>query len=231
VCGWQDTGEYGPDLDTAAYNAVDIETARRTFGECGACQPELLTMVRAPLPGEERPNWWAPREAWVERVVQSLGRAFAGVTLAGGVSLREANDIDDYAMPSRDERSAAPAGYGDKVPWEQLGEAALSECSWGPFVFMDARGLRYYTPAFASWGLTRARTPNTPEFLLGALGYKRAACCRLFTAEQRLATTEWMFWLAREPVGWLAADALRALAEGWDEELDSERRELLKGRY
>lgn len=230
VCGWEDADGVGYWHQQGAWNPSELTEARRAFEACGASHPDLVSLVRPPRPDEARPAWWLDPERRRARLIADFTEAFAGVTLDGGISLREADAIDDYEMGARDERSRPPPGFGRSPPWDELGLAELSECPWGPFVFMDARGLRLYTPAFAVWGLRHDQTPNAPEFLLGALAFKVEPCRGLFTAPQRLVTAEWMWWLIQPPGAWLAEPALRALRAGWELDLDEERRAMLAAR-
>jgi Cysteine-rich CPCC len=218
VCGWQDVGEVGFWQEVEPWEPVDLDTARRNVWACGACDPSAVGEVRAPSSEEARPAWWRPVEEGRVSLIEAFTAAFAGVRLSGGTSLSEAERRD--------------FGGGELLPpplgtWEGLTEDDLGVAPSGPFVFMDARGLRFYTPAFAVWELRHGTAPNTVDFLFGGLGAVRADCAALFDVPQRRVVAEWMFWHAWwRPVGH-ETFALRSLRNGWAGELDAERQALL----
>lgn len=85
------------------------------------------------------PNYQARKAALIEKIIA----AFDGVSREGGVSMSEANVIDDYG--SEAERAAARASDID-TRWQDVTEEQLAE-NW-PISFLDAIGFRYYLPAY-----------------------------------------------------------------------------------
>src|SRR5882757_5864474 len=75
-------------------------------------------------------------------VVDQIRSAFAGVGREGGVSLHEAEVIDD--MGSRRERNRARKLDTDRVWWE-VPEADIAY-HYLIFCFLDPVGFRYYLP-------------------------------------------------------------------------------------
>jgi hypothetical protein len=71
-------------------------------------------------------------------------RAFAGVELENGIGLRESNGIDDYAGPEELKRLRAT---DEKHDWQRIPADLLNGCYAAPS-FLDAKGMRFHTPAF-----------------------------------------------------------------------------------
>jgi hypothetical protein len=155
------------------------------------------------------------------RVVAALvEQAFAGVELDGGVSLEEAELIDDYALPARTELDPPPRGHGKGPPWQEITRAELDRFPWGNFPFQDARGIRYHLPAFMVAHL-RGEPPAALDSLLFILtsGHQLAALYGLLTAAQRHAVARYLAFLviASERYVGSAIDALRGC---WSADLD-----------
>ena len=155
-------------------------------------------------------------------LIARIDRAFAGVRLDGGVSLDEAELIDDYVLPARTERDAPPEGHGDGPPWHQLTRFDLDRYPCGNFAFQDARGLRYHLPAFLRAHLTDLAHP--PSALLSLLftlraGHQLAALRALLTTDQRHAIAQYLALAAAE--GDLADEARDAL-DAWGGDLEEE---------
>ena len=78
-----------------------------------------------------------------DRLIAEIERVFADVTREGGVSISEADVIDDYG--SEEEQAAARASDTD-THWSQL-DPERQDPGGSALSFMDAIGFRYYLPA------------------------------------------------------------------------------------
>ena len=115
--------------------------------------------------------------------------------LAGGVSMAEAELIDDYHLPARTEHDPPPSGFGQAPPWQALTLADLDRYSWGNFSFQDARGIRYHAPAFIRSEL-RGESPGAIDSLEFALSsnFHLDALVGLLTPAQGRVLAEWLAW-------------------------------------
>ena len=200
--------------------APDLAAAQRSFAERGVCDAALADITRPPRPEEARPAWWTAVEEGARVVTALVEHAFAGVELDGGVSLDEAELIDDYALPARTERDPPPRGYGKGPPWRELTRAGLDRFPWGNFPFQDARGIRYHLPAFMVAHL-RGEPPPALDSLLFTLasGHQLEALSRLLTAAQRHAVARYLVFVASS-AAWCAESAVDALRKRWGEDID-----------
>src|SRR5260221_9172919 len=87
---------------------------------------------------------WVERVPEIDKLIQSITSAFAGVELGDGIGLLEANGLDDYAataelaeLRSRDERE----------DWRRIDVETLNRCYSAP-TFFDAHGFVFHLPAF-----------------------------------------------------------------------------------
>ena len=90
-------------------------------------------------------------------VIDQIERAFSNVTLEAGVSLHEADVIDDYG--SDDERKKARAG-DEKEDWQHISEEDIARYQH-VLCFMDAEGLRFHWPAWMVFTLRRYKTSDS----------------------------------------------------------------------
>ncbi len=81
------------------------------------------------------------------RVLAQLAAAFDGVRLEDGVSLHEADAIDDYAS---DEERAKARALDTAVDWREVPAFDLERMHW-VWSFLDAKGFRFYLPAALTW--------------------------------------------------------------------------------
>ena len=219
VCAWE-----GRDPDGwVAYSGPTLLAAQRSYLRTGACDPDLIAFTRAPRADEAPPRWWLPLDDTAAALIAALEDAYAEVGLDGGVTMAEANLIDDYALPSRTVRDPPPRGHGVGPPWQALGLDDVAPYHWGPFPFMDARGVRYYLPALIRFDL-RGEQSAALESLLYCLtgGHQAATIHALLDAAQRTVVARWLLYraLARGAVGEL--DARAALRHGWGEYLPAD---------
>ena len=92
----------------------------------------------------------AEAEAWLsqchrfDELIALVCEVFAGVELEDGVGLRESDGIDDYAGPEELKRLRA---MDEKHDWRKIPADLLTQCYAAPS-FLDAKGMRFHTPAF-----------------------------------------------------------------------------------
>ena len=91
--------------------------------------------------------------AQMENAVNQIVDAFANVPLGDGVSLHEADVIDDYG--SADERAAARE-HDELHDWQRIPDDDMENHS-SVLCFMDEEGLRFHLPAYMRLALRRYR--------------------------------------------------------------------------
>lgn len=225
VCAWE-----GRDRDGGFTSSGEpLVAGQRCFARVGACDPALTAFTRPARGDEARPPWWLPLDDVPADLLVALERAFASVTLAGGVSMAEADLIDEHALSSRDEHSRPPPGHGKAPPWQDLTLAGFERYHWGPFPFVEARGLRYYLPALLRFDL-RGESPCAIESLVFCIDSGHAAdrLRALLDGAQRRVVARWLLYRALVPSPGVYADAAgRALRRSWGEYLEPDERTLV----
>ena len=150
-------------------------------------------------------------EAEVERiqVLAAINAAFDGVRLEDGISLHEAEAIDDYAMS--DERTAARA-KDTEVDWRDVPTSSLEEMYF-VWSYFDGKGFRFYLPAALVWGMNAIKDPEANltslERVIWALTPRRGEIqdidpddsiftdqVRLLSARQADAVRQFLKWVA-----------------------------------
>ena len=185
VCGWD------------PWSYLDLPEAQEAFATLGACAAALISIVRPPGANEQRLPWWCTLQQAPEVIMSLLESAFAEVTLDGGVSFEEAEHIDDYSLPARDEHSEPPLGYNKDERWQTITPARLDSFSCGNFPFQDARGVRLYLPAVLRFDLL-GQSPGCLDSLLSTLesGHQLGAIRRLLTQPQKYAVARFFAYRA-----------------------------------
>lgn len=143
VCCWQDAPEGQPGA-----NPLPLLEAQDAFAVCGASAPDWVPSARPATPEEAKPDGWLTlrelREAVVEAAIESLERAFGDVRRDGGVSLHQMNVLDDYG--DADALARAELEDGEER-WQTIDDDKLERFG-ASLVFLDAKGFRFYIPAF-----------------------------------------------------------------------------------
>jgi hypothetical protein len=159
-----------------------------------------------------------------QALIAEITAAFDGVAREDGVSLSEAHVIDNYG--SAEERAAARAEDNESrwqdVPEEDIarGDSVLS--------FLDAKGFRYYIPAYIVWYLKYNvidfdslsdycfpfEESNTPDSILFHLGIRFGLTqppddyalerYRLLTTEQSRAIAHFLVLVSEREEEWEA---------------------------
>jgi hypothetical protein len=215
VCCFEDSG---PDRKALA-------AAQGHFATCGAADPELLELC---TPSQTPPApWHIPVDRERELLLPMVCAAFGDQDLAGGISLQEAEHIDDYEMPSRDLNDPPSSGFGISGPWHALTQADLEKFSWCNFSFQDARGLRYHIPAYIRSFLEYPENLD-PGSLLFALesSHRLEALRGILTPQQKHVIARWLVTQA-VPEDWAVDSARKALKKHWAADLDPEHADSL----
>ena len=96
------------------------------------------------------------REDIENAVIDEIRAAFANVSRKGGVSLHEADVIDDYG--TQKQRDAARLLDTDKT-WSGVPDLDIEKYDW-VIHFYDPIGFRYYIPAYMVWIIKNCRNPK-----------------------------------------------------------------------
>jgi hypothetical protein len=141
---------------------------------------------------------------------KSIREAFAGVTLGGGVGLRQAQGIDDH----QDKATCARYRASDeKEDWTRIPVSELNCCN-SSLSFFDAEGMRFHLPAYLIADLQ------------GAYNFGMACCLTqshdfdghfgLLSGAQRAAVREFLLHISKEPdYEFDRPHIIRALNEYW----------------
>lgn len=137
-----------------------LRQAQRSFLAIGVAALEFRNDVRPPRPDELRVPNWQPLDILIEQerasLVEQIERAFDGVQREEGVTLHEAEVIDNYG--SDEERAAARRMDADQY-WQAVPDALLARLS--AISFLDLKGYRYYLPAYLRWMLKYPDTDSS----------------------------------------------------------------------
>ncbi len=116
-----------------------------------------------------------------ERLIEEIRQAFAGVSREDGITLHEANVIDLYG--SDVERAAARRLDRDER-WEDVPDD-LIESHPSILTFLDAKGFRYYLPAYMVWALRNLGSDSlSVDFTIYALSPSRLPGFRRWSLER-----------------------------------------------
>ena len=151
------------------------------------------------------------RRAAAQEVCRAIEAAFAGVTLGGGVSLQEAQGLDDYADA---ETRAAYRANDEKDDWHRIPAEALNHCN-SSLSFFDAEGMRFHLPAYLLADL-RGDYGCGMAFCLTHLSEHSYSYFTLLSPEQRAAVRAFLLHIADDPeYEFDHPHIVRALNEYW----------------
>jgi hypothetical protein len=88
----------------------------------------------------------------VQRVLNLIRTAFAGVTLGEGVGLRQGQGLDDYADA---QTLAAYRAQDEQHDWSAISVEDLDQCN-SSLSFFDPEGMRFHLPAYLIADLKQA---------------------------------------------------------------------------
>jgi hypothetical protein len=151
ICFWEDWVEQ---------SLTHLQHAQRNFLTFGACDLLFRNDVRLPNVNDRRLEQWQPLDVLIEvghaATLQSIATAFDGVTRQNGVTLHEAEVIDDYG--SDELRAAAHLKDTDRR-WQEVPEADIERLH--SLSFLDPVGFCYYLPAYMTWALNHYKTSDS----------------------------------------------------------------------
>src|SRR5688572_15704193 len=126
-------------------------------------------------------------------VIERIERAFLGVRLDDGVSLREADVIDNYG--SEAERKKA-RDQDELEDWQRIPEDLISHHYWC-LSFFDAKGMRFHLPAYMRFALRHYKDSASASIdsTIYTLGYDDDRYS-LLTPPQRVAVRQFLKFMA-----------------------------------
>lgn len=128
-------------------------------------------------------------------VIECIERAFADVRLEEGISLREAEVIDDYGT---DEQRANAREEDEKDDWRKLSDDSVAHYYWCP-AFFDAKGLRFHLPAYMCFALRHYNDSASPSIDQAIIFSKSAGGqFDLLTVSQKEAVLRFLEFMAIE---------------------------------
>ncbi|PQO25364.1 hypothetical protein C5Y96_23775 [Blastopirellula marina] len=127
-------------------------------------------------------------------LVDYIAKAFAGVSLDGGIDIHAAQSMDDYGNPEEDQLSKT----AERIDWRRVKMATLQPRFWG-ITFLDAQGFRFYAPAIMTELLIQGdETYNLSAWFLSGLAVsptgemKEVPFDELFNSAQRAAIIRYL---------------------------------------
>ncbi len=135
-------------------------------------------------------------------VIEEILTAFEGVQREDGITLHEAQALDNYG--EREERNRARA-MDTETRWQDVPTEDISRGD-NVLSFLDPKGFRYYFPAYLIWYLTSEDDSNTYDSILCFLAddpttkYDRYYLSRLalLTLEQCKAIAHFLLFVAEQ---------------------------------
>jgi len=146
-------------------------------------------------------------------VIEQIERAFSGVRLGAGVSLREADVIDDYGTSAERKKARAQDELED---WKRIPEELVSRY-YSCLSFFDAEGMRFHLPAYMRFALRHYKNSDSASIdsTIFTLGYGDDRFS-LLTAPQRVAVRHFLKFMAFNGGHYVSSDhARRALEDVW----------------
>jgi hypothetical protein len=93
----------------------------------------------------------------IQLAIEQIESAFANVRLEDGVSLREADVIDDYGRAVDRAKARARDELHD---WRRISDDLISKYYWC-LSFFDGKGLRFHLPAYMRFTLRHFRSSDS----------------------------------------------------------------------
>jgi hypothetical protein len=95
----------------------------------------------------------------LHRIITAIEDAFRGVQLEDGISLREAIALDHYG--TEEERRQARV-QDERDDWRRIPDETIARYS-ASMAFLDAKGMRFYLPAFMRFALRNYQQSDSPS--------------------------------------------------------------------
>jgi len=160
-------------------------------------------------------------ESLRQHVIDEIRQAFGHVSREDGVTLHEAQVIDDYG--SDEERVAARALDTD-CRWQDVPDHLIEKYP-DTLCFVDPKGFRYYLPAYMVWGLRQYEASNSfsvdhPIYSLMLSEVKplrewELERYRVFDDEQAKAICRFLRFMAEQDEDFVDAKSAREALEGF----------------
>lgn len=217
VCFWEDAP--GNSYWNGS-NQVSLTIGQRNFAKFGACEPEHLDLVRAPLASEARPDDWISFEDSRLRILDLIEAAFREVKLEGGTTIHQREAIDDW---STEEVVNAAASKDPEVHWQDIPQEKIEKLGTS-LVFLDPWSIRFHLPAFMRcslqlWADSEYADFSHSDMLLYGLdhgprstGYYKHSFL-LLNEQQNQAVAAYLKFIALGDS--YENNAKKALAKGW----------------
>ncbi len=220
ICCWEDAAT---DSERGS-NGISLRLAQQNFLAFGACEREWISYVRSPTSADRREPDWQPVDAKADAasllLIEQIAKAFEGVTREDGVSLHEARAIDDY---EGDEGRAAARKKDTDCRWQDVPDEWIEYFS-DVLSFFDAKGFRYYIPAYMIWSLKNYRATQSMSLHSTIYALQIYQCPNsnpyepfsLLSAAQSKAVCDFLRFMATYGADWVDAGAARrALNQYW----------------
>lgn len=156
------------------------------------------------------------RAAKVEAVIRAITRAFTGVARLDGVSLHEAQAIDAWDTEERRKRARAA---DTERHWEDVPAQDIAN-GYNVLPYLDAKGFRYYIPAYMRWTLQNLENSSslTVDFTIYALVPSRSGKPEkysLLSKPQAAAIAQFLGFIVEESEGHADDEAALEGFEYW----------------
>jgi len=157
-----------------------------------------------------------------QEIIDEIASAFAGVTRDDGVSLHQADVIDDYGTP---EQQMAARELDVDETWDQVPDEDIAKYYW-VLSHMDPKGLQYYVPAFMTWALRNYDVSDSASLDAIVFALTEPICKKadridhrrlaVFTPSQRRAIGHFLEFLCDyAPEDYPAGPISRSLRDFW----------------
>ena len=203
ICLWTDDGSL-PDEISEANGDKTLASAQILFAQHDCIAPEEAYQARAPTPQDTRPEGWQTLEerTHADRValISKIQDAFAGVQLEDGLSINMAEYYD-----SCDESLLEDAKRDESQNWQCIPDELIDRSS-SALHYTDAKGFRFYIPAYMVFTLKHFDTPLfscSHSFLhtIGALNplpYHKAPFHQVCTLSQKECMIDFLQFFSRK---------------------------------
>ncbi len=158
-------------------------------------------------------------------IIRTIEEAFGGVRRGNGVTLHEADAMDDGATGETLIRARAK---DTDRRWQDVSSEAM-ERMYSALAFLDAEGFSYYIPAYMRWTLghyanSRSMTVDNTIYSLWPNALGGEARYALLTAAQKRCIAQFLWFMATQAGEELvdAYAATRALEDTWYPHLESD---------
>jgi Cysteine-rich CPCC len=214
VCYWQDAS-----FDQPSHNLCSLWRAVENFELMRVSHHRWIERVREPVSGERpgcptRPVDFARlMTSQRDEILQQIAQVFDGVRREEGVTLHEALEMDLYGSP---EQCAQARLLDTDENWQEVRGKDLERFP-SVLSFLDAKGFRYYLPAYMSWELWRFRAlgASIRSWLLFHLDTSESRHFTILTEPQARAVYRYLRFVGDYAWDLNAKVARSALAKYW----------------